>query len=208
MACEDGDAKVKGKLPGVGSADRRESCWLTRSKCPLSLSMALANPAPLIFFSIELAFSKAGVPPRRKPSRPLFFRVQVVVELGIVNGESISLPSGPLHLWFRCLNHYTSFPDIHIFQRRLVRLVKRAPFDSESRVVKALGNHFQCLVAAHEWTYEIRTFIVEPTSVFLLPKRESSLPRTQLSGSVNRFNMGFWFHAKSKIMDGLHSSFF
>lgn len=126
MACEDGDAKVKGKLPGVGSADRRESCWLTRSKCPLSLSMALANPAPFLLFfidflldystyvclssahgtllprslpalasesesqikSIELAFSKAGIPPRRKPSRPLFFRIQVVVELGIINGSA------------------------------------------------------------------------------------------------------------------------
>lgn len=52
MACEDGDAKVKGKLPGVGSADRRESSWLTtrliQAKCPLSLSMALANPAPFL----------------------------------------------------------------------------------------------------------------------------------------------------------------
>lgn len=56
MACEDGDAKVKGKLPGVGSADRRESCWLTRKECPLSLSMALANPAPFLLYLLTFYF--------------------------------------------------------------------------------------------------------------------------------------------------------
>lgn len=54
MACEDVDAKVKGKLPGVGSADRRESCWLTRKECPLSFSMALANPAPFLLYIIYI----------------------------------------------------------------------------------------------------------------------------------------------------------
>lgn len=65
-------------------------------------------------------------------------------------------------------------------------------------------DHF--LVAAHEWTYEIRTLIVEPTSVFLLPKRESSLPRTHKSGSVNLRVLVSCKNNKY-IMDGLHYKF-
>jgi hypothetical protein len=41
MACEDGDAKVKGKLPGVGSTEGKAAGLLNslgKSACPPSLS--------------------------------------------------------------------------------------------------------------------------------------------------------------------------